>query len=40
VYIRRGQRVEEHTLASSPLLEFETTEHAAQLTSLLKHFIG
>ena len=40
VYIRRGGRVEEHTLASSPLLEYETAEHSAQLSSLLKSLIG
>ena len=40
VYIRRGGRVEEHTLASSPLLDYETAEHSAQLSSLLKSLIG
>jgi hypothetical protein len=40
VYVRRGPRVEEHTLPSSPLLEFDTAEHAAQLKSLLKSVIG
>jgi len=40
VYIRRGPRVEEHTLASSPLLEFDTAEHVAQLTALLKGLIA
>jgi thioredoxin reductase len=39
VYIRRGGRVEEHTLASSPMLDHETSEHAAQLSSLLKNLI-
>ncbi len=40
VYIRRGQKVEEHTLPSSPMLEFESAEHVAQLTSLLKSVTG
>ena len=40
LYIRRGGRVEEHTLSSSPLLDFSTAEHVAQLTSLLKGLIG
>ena len=40
VYVRRGDRVDEHTLASSPLLDFETTEHSAQLTSVLKGIGG
>jgi thioredoxin reductase len=40
VYIRRGARVEEHTLASSPMLDFETAEHTAQMTSLQKSFTG
>ncbi len=35
-----GGRVEEHTLASSPLLDYETAEHSAQLSSLLKSLIG
>jgi hypothetical protein len=40
VYIRRGGRVEEHTLSSSPMLDHETAEHAAQLSSLLKNLIS
>jgi thioredoxin reductase len=40
VYIRRGGRVEEHTLPSSPLLDYETVEHSSQLSSLLKGLIG
>jgi hypothetical protein len=40
LYIRRGGRVEEHTLASSPMLDFQTAEHVAQLTALLKGLIG
>src|SRR5207249_1659136 len=39
VYVRRQGRVDEHTLPSSPLLDFETTEHHAMLTGLLKGFI-
>ena len=40
VYIRRSGKVEEHTLASSPMLDFESAEHVAQLTSLLKSVTG
>jgi hypothetical protein len=40
VYIRRGGRVEEHTLSSSPMLDHETAEHASQLSSLLKNLIS
>jgi hypothetical protein len=40
VYVRRGGRVDEHTLPSSPMLDFETAEHVAGLTSLLKGMIG
>jgi hypothetical protein len=40
VYLRRAQKVEEHTLASSPMLDFESAEHVAQLTSLLKSVTG
>lgn len=39
VYVRRGGRVEEHVLPSDPLLDFETGEHRAFLTSVLKGFI-
>lgn len=38
-YVRRGGRVDEHVLASSPLLDFETAEHRAQLAGLLKGFL-
>lgn len=36
VYIRREGRVEEHTLSSSSLLEFDTPEHREELAALLK----
>jgi thioredoxin reductase len=34
-YVRRGGRVEEHALASHPLLDFATREHRSQLASVL-----
>jgi len=40
VYIRRGGHVEEHTLPSSPLLDFTSAEHTAMMTSLQKSFMG
>ncbi len=39
VYLRRGGRVDEHLLPGSPLLEFDTSEHHAELKSHLKAFI-
>lgn len=40
VYVRHAGRVDEHTLPSSPMLDFETAEHVASLTSLLKEMLG
>jgi thioredoxin reductase len=39
VYVRRDGRVDEHTLASSPLLTFDGQEQQRQLASVLKGFI-
>jgi hypothetical protein len=39
VYLRRGDRVEEHLLPPDPLMEFEHAEHRTQLASILKPFI-
>ncbi|MCA1832926.1 MAG: NAD(P)-binding domain-containing protein [Actinomycetota bacterium] len=36
VYVRRGGRVDEHSLAPHPMHDFETADHDAQLSSLLK----
>jgi thioredoxin reductase len=38
VYVRRDGRVDEHTLSSSPLLQFDTREHREELRALLKGF--
>ena len=40
VYVRRGGNVDEHLLASNPLLDFETAEHRAQLSSALTWLTG
>lgn len=40
VYIRRGGRITEHPLGPSPLHDFETPTHRAELTALLKDMIG
>ena len=39
VYVRRDGRVDEHTLASSPLLKFDGQEHQRQLGAVLKGLI-
>ncbi len=39
VYVRRDGRVDEHPLASSPLLKFDGQEHQRQLADVLKGFI-
>lgn len=39
VYVRRDGRVDEHPLASSPLLKFDGREHQRQLADVLKGFI-
>jgi hypothetical protein len=39
VYVRRSGRVDEHTLPSHPMHDFQTSEHDAQLTSLLKGLV-
>ena len=39
VYLRRGGRVDEHTLPSNPLLRYDGTEHQRQLASVLKGLI-
>jgi thioredoxin reductase len=40
VYVRRGGRVDDHVLASDPLLDFRTPEHRAQLAGLLTGLPG
>lgn len=40
VYLRRGPKVDEHLLPGNPLLDFETAEHRAQLTSVLRGLLG
>ena len=35
VYLRRDGRVEEHLMPGHPLLDFRTSEHRAQLASIL-----
>jgi thioredoxin reductase len=35
VYCRRSGKVDEHTLVSNPLMDFETAEHRAQLDALV-----
>jgi thioredoxin reductase len=35
VYVRRGDRIDEHTMEPHPLLDFTTTEHRSQLASVL-----
>jgi hypothetical protein len=39
VYVRRRDRVDEHMLPGSPLLDFEGTEHRAELQGLLGEFL-
>lgn len=40
IYVRRGGRVSEHVLAGDPLLNFQSADHRAQLTSILKDGLG
>jgi thioredoxin reductase len=39
VYVRRGDRVDEHMLPGSPLLDFEGTEHRTELQGLIGEFL-
>ncbi len=40
IYVRRGGRVSEHVLAGDPMLSFQSADHRAQLTSILKDGLG
>jgi len=40
VYVRRDGRVSEHALSGDPLLDFQSPDHRAQLTSILKDGLG
>jgi hypothetical protein len=40
VYVRRGGLVDEHLLPGDPLLRFDSAEHRAELTSILKEWVA
>lgn len=40
IYVRRDGRVSEHALSGDPLLDFQSPDHRAQLTSILKDGLG
>lgn len=40
VYVRRDGRVSEHVLTGDPMLDFQSPDHRAQLTSILKDGLG